>query len=146
MIKEETPINKKVANEIGRSIVKEAKPPTFHDTSLFDSQLLHGADHSMPDREDDEASTISIALPKTDEEREFITRFKSNFGKMLKKYDYQQTLDEKTDDKASEGALNDLRRRMTKLETMFEHILTKVDKIGSDIMSLKDNSLSSRSF
>jgi len=84
-------------------------------------------------KEDGEASPISIALPKTNEEQEFITRFKSNFGKMLKKYDYQQTTEDKTDEKANEGALNDLGRRMTKLETMFEHILTKVDKIGGAI-------------
>lgn len=48
-------------------------------------------------KEDEEASPISIAPSKTNEEQEFITRFKSNFGKMLKKYDYQQTTGDNTD-------------------------------------------------
>jgi septation ring formation regulator EzrA len=36
-------------------------------------------------------------------------------------------------------SLDELKDRMTKLETMFSRILEKVDNIGNDVKNIKDN-------
>lgn len=90
------------------------------------------------------------------EEKNFMSRFKKNFGRMVKKGvgHKESDNDEENDNdgdrsqvggKRNTETLDELKGRMTRLEQMFASILDRVDKIGTDVRHIKDNQESSHS-